>query len=239
MLTPTAGAPGRPRCFDARTHLQVLPEGNARNPAGRHALYAGALATGARSRGLKMPFGEETTAGPDDRGRSSRWSRRAGSTTEVRPPSRRVRMPQAGRQAEPAKPRRQRQAVSPSKKVILCRCEDVTLADVEHAVGAGYADLEEVKRYTGFGTGPCQGKECLREIAARDRRGHRRAPRRCLRRSPPGRRWCRPSCGSSRAAPGRPERTQRPMKRRPLHLGADGAPRRCRREPRSSSSAAA
>jgi sarcosine oxidase subunit beta len=52
-----------------------------------------------------------------------------------------------------------------SRKVILCRCEDVTLHDVEHAVAAGYADLEEVKRYTGFGTGPCQGKECLREVA--------------------------------------------------------------------------
>ena len=50
-------------------------------------------------------------------------------------------------------------------KVILCRCEDVTLADVQHAVALGYADVEEVKRYTGFGTGPCQGKECLREIA--------------------------------------------------------------------------
>jgi bacterioferritin-associated ferredoxin len=50
-------------------------------------------------------------------------------------------------------------------KIILCRCEDVTLHDVERAVGAGYHDLEEVKRYTGFGTGPCQGKECLREIA--------------------------------------------------------------------------
>ena len=48
-----------------------------------------------------------------------------------------------------------------SKKVILCRCEDVTLADVEHAVALGYRDLEEVKRYTGFGTGWCQGKQCL------------------------------------------------------------------------------
>jgi sarcosine oxidase subunit beta len=52
-----------------------------------------------------------------------------------------------------------------SRKVILCRCEDVTLADVQRAVKLGYGDLEEVKRYTGFGTGPCQGKECLREIA--------------------------------------------------------------------------
>lgn len=52
-----------------------------------------------------------------------------------------------------------------ARKVILCRCEDVTQADVEHAVALGYADLEEVKRYTGFGTGPCQGKECLRAVA--------------------------------------------------------------------------
>jgi bacterioferritin-associated ferredoxin len=52
-----------------------------------------------------------------------------------------------------------------SKKIILCRCEDVTLADVQHAVASGWSDLEEVKRYTGFGTGPCQGKECLRAVA--------------------------------------------------------------------------
>jgi sarcosine oxidase subunit beta len=51
-----------------------------------------------------------------------------------------------------------------ARKVILCRCEDVTADDVAHAVGLGYADVEEVKRYTGFGTGPCQGKECLRGI---------------------------------------------------------------------------
>jgi sarcosine oxidase subunit beta len=51
------------------------------------------------------------------------------------------------------------------RKLILCRCEDVTAADVTHAVASGYADLEEVKRYTGFGTGPCQGKECLRAVA--------------------------------------------------------------------------
>ncbi len=50
------------------------------------------------------------------------------------------------------------------RKLILCRCEDVTAADVQHAVASGYADLEEVKRYTGFGTGPCQGKECLRAV---------------------------------------------------------------------------
>jgi sarcosine oxidase subunit beta len=51
------------------------------------------------------------------------------------------------------------------RKLILCRCEDVTAADVEHAVASGFDDVEEVKRYTGFGTGPCQGKECLRAVA--------------------------------------------------------------------------
>ena len=50
-------------------------------------------------------------------------------------------------------------------KIILCRCEDVTASDVERAIATGFADLEEVKRYTGFGTGPCQGKECLRNVA--------------------------------------------------------------------------
>ena len=52
-----------------------------------------------------------------------------------------------------------------SGKVLICRCEDVTLHDVEHAIAQGYRDLEEIKRYTGFGTGPCQGKECLGPMA--------------------------------------------------------------------------
>ena len=52
-----------------------------------------------------------------------------------------------------------------SGKILLCRCEDVTLHDVEHALAQGYRDLEEIKRYTGFGTGPCQGKECMAPVA--------------------------------------------------------------------------
>jgi sarcosine oxidase subunit beta len=50
-------------------------------------------------------------------------------------------------------------------KVIVCRCEDVTLRDVEQAIAKGNHDIEEVKRYTGFGTGPCQGKECMWAVA--------------------------------------------------------------------------
>jgi NAD(P)H-nitrite reductase large subunit len=63
-----------------------------------------------------------------------------------------------------------------AQKIILCRCEDVTLGDIEKAVRTGFSELEEVKRYTGFGTGPCQGKECLREIALAIARATRRPP---------------------------------------------------------------
>jgi sarcosine oxidase subunit beta len=48
-----------------------------------------------------------------------------------------------------------------SRKIIVCRCEDVTLADVQHALAHGHRTVEEVKRWTGLGTGPCQGKECM------------------------------------------------------------------------------
>ena len=48
-----------------------------------------------------------------------------------------------------------------SAKVLLCRCEDVTLAEVERAIDEGQDDIESLKRFTGFGTGWCQGKQCL------------------------------------------------------------------------------
>ena len=48
-----------------------------------------------------------------------------------------------------------------SGKAVICRCEDVTLSDVQHTISLGYKSIEEVKRYTGLGTGPCEGKECM------------------------------------------------------------------------------
>ncbi|MFZ5468812.1 MAG: FAD-dependent oxidoreductase [Myxococcota bacterium] len=50
-------------------------------------------------------------------------------------------------------------------KALVCPCEDVTAEDVEKAVSKGYCDVESVKRYTGFGTGVCQGKSCLSAVA--------------------------------------------------------------------------
>ncbi len=46
-------------------------------------------------------------------------------------------------------------------KTLLCTCEDVTVEDLESSFKRGYTDVESVKRYTGFGTGMCQGKSCL------------------------------------------------------------------------------
>lgn len=46
-------------------------------------------------------------------------------------------------------------------KVLVCRCEDVTMHELEDAIARGHTDIESLKRYTGFGTGWCQGKGCV------------------------------------------------------------------------------
>jgi NAD(P)H-nitrite reductase large subunit len=46
-------------------------------------------------------------------------------------------------------------------KALVCRCEDVTLHDLDDAISRGHTDIESLKRYTGFGTGWCQGKWCV------------------------------------------------------------------------------
>lgn len=48
-------------------------------------------------------------------------------------------------------------------KIFLCQCEDVTLSEFREAYGEGFTELESLKRYTGVGTGFCQGKGCLSE----------------------------------------------------------------------------
>jgi thioredoxin reductase len=46
-------------------------------------------------------------------------------------------------------------------KVVACPCEDVLLHEVLEATDRGYRGIEVVKRYTGLGTGLCQGRYCL------------------------------------------------------------------------------
>ena len=50
-------------------------------------------------------------------------------------------------------------------KTFLCRCEDVTLDEFRQAFREGFSEMESLKRYTGVGTGFCQGKGCLSESA--------------------------------------------------------------------------
>ena len=78
-------------------------------------------------------------------------------------------------------------------KALLCPCEDVTLDDVQHAIDKGHRDIESIKRYTGFGTGLCQGKSCLAAVACvLSERAH--AQPGAVLPSPPGRRSNRSSC---------------------------------------------
>lgn len=51
------------------------------------------------------------------------------------------------------------------RKIIVCRCENITLADVDEAIEMGYTDLESLKRYLRIGMGPCQGIHCLVFVA--------------------------------------------------------------------------
>ncbi|MCF7923607.1 MAG: (2Fe-2S)-binding protein [Candidatus Izimaplasma sp.] len=44
--------------------------------------------------------------------------------------------------------------------IIICRCEDVSLADIHKALEMGYRDFESIKRILRVGMGPCQGQTC-------------------------------------------------------------------------------
>ncbi len=49
-------------------------------------------------------------------------------------------------------------------KAFVCLCEDVTVEELRRVIRGGYKDIEEIKRITGIGTGPCQGKQCLQVL---------------------------------------------------------------------------
>ncbi len=49
----------------------------------------------------------------------------------------------------------------PRERVIICRCNDVTLKEIEELVERGITDIEEIKRLTRIGMGPCQGRTCV------------------------------------------------------------------------------
>ena len=59
-----------------------------------------------------------------------------------------------------------RPAAAESPDAFLCLCEDVRRRDAAAAIRDGFADVELLKRRTGAGTGPYQGKLCHGEMLA-------------------------------------------------------------------------
>lgn len=50
--------------------------------------------------------------------------------------------------------------------VVICRCEDVTLDEIRDLIARGYTTIEEIKRITRCGMGPCQGRTCRQLVLA-------------------------------------------------------------------------
>ncbi|WBW95558.1 (2Fe-2S)-binding protein [Oceanirhabdus sp. W0125-5] len=44
--------------------------------------------------------------------------------------------------------------------IIICRCSDITLKEIKELLNEGYLTVEEIKRISRAGMGPCQGKTC-------------------------------------------------------------------------------
>lgn len=51
------------------------------------------------------------------------------------------------------------------KDIIICRCEDLTREKILACIKEGYCTIDEIKRVTRAGMGPCQGRTCRLLIA--------------------------------------------------------------------------
>jgi sarcosine oxidase, subunit alpha len=51
-------------------------------------------------------------------------------------------------------------------QAMVCPCMDVPVEEIRHLLGAGHNHVEELKRLTGCGMGPCQGFPCWDLLAA-------------------------------------------------------------------------
>ena len=43
---------------------------------------------------------------------------------------------------------------------VVCRCEDVTRREIDHAIAQGASEINQLKQFTRCGMGPCQGRVC-------------------------------------------------------------------------------
>lgn len=47
-----------------------------------------------------------------------------------------------------------------SDNTMVCRCEEITLGEIREYIREGYTHIDEIKRISRCGMGPCQGKTC-------------------------------------------------------------------------------
>jgi len=55
--------------------------------------------------------------------------------------------------------------VNKDTEIMICRCEDITRDRVIACIKEGYKTIDEIKRVTRAGMGPCQGRTCRDLIA--------------------------------------------------------------------------
>lgn len=51
-----------------------------------------------------------------------------------------------------------------SDNTIICRCEEITLGEIRELIRKGYQSIDEIKRISRAGMGPCQGRTCRQLI---------------------------------------------------------------------------
>jgi len=44
---------------------------------------------------------------------------------------------------------------------IICRCSDIDISEIRSLINSGYTSVDEIKRITRLGMGPCQGRNCI------------------------------------------------------------------------------
>jgi bacterioferritin-associated ferredoxin len=51
-------------------------------------------------------------------------------------------------------------------RTFVCRCSDITLEEIRELIEQGYQTIDEIKRISRLGMGPCGGKTCTPLIMA-------------------------------------------------------------------------
>ncbi|MGI6485527.1 MAG: (2Fe-2S)-binding protein [Thermoanaerobacterales bacterium] len=59
---------------------------------------------------------------------------------------------------------------------IICRCEDVTVEEIQALIQKGYTSMDEIKRLSRCGMGQCQGRTCRTLLLAELARATKTSP---------------------------------------------------------------